>query len=382
MKLSHSKLSCILSCPMTYKLCYEDGLAVKTEKPALQIGSAVHWGIEHNTDDLTDFFQTNGTKSQKQCYSREQLLAESMVCGYLQRKDEIFSNILQYEDEKLELLNEVHEVYINGYCGNSQFVGIVDLLLHTNKGIIVIDYKTSTFEPNWDDYLDQIYRYIHLLKTECPNKQVLKIGIINLRKSCIRQKKTENDDEFRNRLKWEYKNNYEQYITYHEYSKDTLNYEFMNEYIDNLAQTCNFAENIVKNELYYINYSAAKGQYGKSDYYDVFYNTPDAEVLYTISDKIYNDDTEQWEDRRDARKIDMLLAKPYYKKLLNTYDKFLSAIMFISHRHTINVAILWTFDNIDKIYQMLKNNNFIFDEELCTIYFNNMLQTIKENKND
>ena len=75
-----------------------------------------------------------------------------------------------------------------------KFVGIVDLLLLTNKGFVLIDYKTSTYEPQWDNYLDQIYRYIFLLRSEYPDIPVVKIGIVNIRKTSIRQKKTENYD--------------------------------------------------------------------------------------------------------------------------------------------------------------------------------------------
>ena len=56
MKLSHTKLQTILECPMTYFLNYKEGIKLKEEKSALAIGSAVHWGIEHNTDDLEEYY--------------------------------------------------------------------------------------------------------------------------------------------------------------------------------------------------------------------------------------------------------------------------------------------------------------------------------------
>ena len=56
MKLSHSKMNTILCCPMTYYLTYEQGIQAKVEKPALAIGSAVHWGIEHDTNDLSEYY--------------------------------------------------------------------------------------------------------------------------------------------------------------------------------------------------------------------------------------------------------------------------------------------------------------------------------------
>ena len=89
MKLSHSKLSTILSCPMTYYLSYIEGIQPIEEKAALAIGSAVHWGIEHNTEDLTEYYH-----SEESQYTREQLLSEAMVHGYFKHKEEIFNQKL------------------------------------------------------------------------------------------------------------------------------------------------------------------------------------------------------------------------------------------------------------------------------------------------
>ena len=70
MRLSHSKLSCILSCPATYYLNYVQGISKKTEKSALSIGSAVHWGIEHDTEDLSEYYGAD------HAYGRDEMLAE------------------------------------------------------------------------------------------------------------------------------------------------------------------------------------------------------------------------------------------------------------------------------------------------------------------
>ena len=216
MRLSHSKLSKIMSCPMSYRLSYELGIWTKVEKPALTIGSAVHYGIEHNTTDLSDYFKEKGTFKQGDSYTREQLLSEAMVHGYLKHKDFIFEQILTDPDtgEKLTLEDETHELYVTGklesFLENQDyhdFVGIIDLLLLTNKGFVICDYKTSTYEPDWDGFLDQIYRYIFMLQSEFPDIPIVKVGIINIKKSAIRQKKLENESQFLNRLMWEYEQN-------------------------------------------------------------------------------------------------------------------------------------------------------------------------------
>lgn len=332
MKLSHSKLSQIMSCPMSYHLGYELGICTKVEKPALSVGSAVHWGIEHNTDDLSSYFKEQGTFKQGDTYTREQLLAESMVHGYLQNKDDIFKQILTDPDnpnEQLTLVDETHELYVTGKLKsflqnqeNHDFVGIIDLLLLTNKGFVVIDYKTSSFEPNWDDYLDQIYRYIFMLKTDFPDVPVVKVGIVNIRKTSIRQKRTENESQFFNRMRYEYEMNIDNYINYHEFPQKDIDKTLLDAYIKNLSIMADTAQTIVDNKLFFINYANAKNMYGKSDFYDIFYHTPNAYTLYTISDFVWSDEENTFLNRRDCVEIDMKCIDEDYSKVLNSFEKF------------------------------------------------------------
>ena len=365
MKLSHSKLNCILGCPMTYYLNYEQGISKKEEKPALYIGSAVHWGIEHNTEDLTDYF---GNK--QDFYSREQLLSEAMVHGYLKHKDEIFDQILTdpATGNKLALIDEMHELYVNGNLkskieeNGQDFVGIIDLLLLTDKGFVIIDYKTSTYEPDWNNYLDQIYRYIFLLRSSFPDVPIVKIGIVNIRKTGIRQKKTENWEQFLNRMKWEYDLNDENYVNYHEFRPESLNQELIDRYIENLSNMADAACMIVKNKMFYINYAGANGQYGKSDYWDIFYHTPDAYVLYKIRDRIWNEDEQKWEDSRDCVPIDMEVIEK--SNVLNKFETYKNEI-----------------ENFDDGYEQFVSylkTKYITDDDLLDLYKKSMAQLIKE----
>jgi len=375
MRLSHSKLSCILTCPMTYYLRYKVGINLKVKKPALAIGSAVHWGIEHNTDDLTEYWKSEeGLRAFKlqDNYTREQVLCESMVYGYLKHKDELFDEILSYQGEKLTLLEEYHELELYSelesftYKSPHNFMGIIDLLLLTNKGFIVIDYKTSSQTPDWDKYLDQIYRYIYLLKMNFPDVPIIKIGIVNLRKASIRQRKNENDFEFINRLKMEYELNDEDYITYHEYLPEDLNERLLSDYMKNLSKEADMAELIDESNNFYINYNEAVGVYGKSDYYDIFYHTPDAFLLYNISDNIYNKDFDTLESIRDCRPLDMLVIES--KNVLNKYDTFKANI----------IAYYSVSNSTDKneIFEHLKKS-YICDDELLNIYWDTLEYEMK-----
>lgn len=328
MKLSHSKLSCILTCPMSYYLGYEVGLYKKVEKPALAIGSAVHWGIEHNTEDLSEYWKENGSFKQGDSYGRDQILAEAMVHGYMKHKDELIEKLLidPKSGEKLELLDETHEVYLTGLLKSNiikedhNFVGIIDLLLTTNKGFIIVDYKTSSGYPNWEDYLEQLYRYIFELKCNFPDIPVIKIAIINIRKTGIRQKKNETTFEFLQRMKFEYDVNDDALVNYHEYLPEELNPAFIKDYIDNLSKMADMAQMIVDNKMFYINYGAAKNQYGKSDWWDIFYKTPGAEVLYGIRDKVWDEDDNCFKDFRDCVAIDMQVIEK--NNILNKFDHF------------------------------------------------------------
>lgn len=372
MKFSHSKLSTLLTCPMSYYLTYEEGISTIQEKPALYVGSAVHWGIEHNIEDLTEFFDSADSN-----YTREQLLAEAMVHGYFKHKDELFEKILTNEDgSKLNLIEESHEVYITGKLQSKRwkdvthdFVGIVDLLLLTNQGFIVIDYKTSTYEPDWSNYLDQIYRYIFLLRCEFPEIPIVKIGIINIKKTAIRQKKTENNEQFLNRMRFEYEINDENYVNYHEYSPSSLDSNLIDEYIDNLRSMCDAGKTIVDDKLWYINFSAANGQYGKSAFWDIFYKTPDAYLLYKISDLLVAHE-DFYDDKindtlvvksRPCVPIDMLVVD--HNNVMNHYSKYKEELTKSG------------FKDLALFNQHIREN-FIFDEHLLQGYTENIQKNL------
>ena len=369
MRWSHSKLSCILNCPMTYYLNYKEGIELKEEKKALAIGSAVHWGIEHDTEDLTEYYNEKGTFDQVNNYTDDQLLCESMVHGYLKHKDEIFKEILKDfdSDEQLELIDEKHEIEIfadlpsHYYATPHEFHGIIDLLLLTNKGFIIVDYKTSGKIPDWDKYLDQIYRYIFLIRHEFPDVPVYKIGIVNLRKSQIRMGKNENNDSFRLRLKKEYDIN-EELINTHMYEVSKLDPELIENYIDNLSYACDEAQRIDEDEKFFINFGNAIGEYGKSKYWDIFYNTKDCYLLYKIRDTIFDEDDGvlEW---RDCLPLDMLTVRKH--NVMNHFDKFKS---------TVNNILIDSSEipSKDTIFSKIKDK-YITDDSLLNKYWDTFL---------
>lgn len=391
MRLSHSKLNTILTCPMTYKVIYKLGFSLKESKKALRLGSAVHHGIENELLDLSEFYQQEGSFTQSNEYTQEQELAESMVYGYLKHKNSIFADILIDDDtgEPLELIDEYHElnflVPLKSLIPNHEdheFNGIIDLLLLTNKGFIIIDYKTSSRKPEWENYLEQLYRYVYIIETMFPEFPVYKLAIINLRKAGIRQKKLETPQEFRQRLRLEYELNDEEYINFHVYPKESLDKQQLEDYILNLRKSADFADYIDSTSTYYLNYGNLITIYGRSDFYDIFKRTQDAYVLYNIKDTVIglNDDTDEVELRtkRDAKQID--IDAVFEKNVLHKYDQFKTAVLAY---YAIN-------EDTDKESTLNHlRNSFKVDEELLELYWqtleyevNNEIETTSDEVED
>lgn len=368
MRLSHSKLGLILSNPMEYYLSYKLGIMPKQEKKAFAIGSATHWGLEHSTENLDEYYEHPDD------YTYDQLLSEAMVHGYLYHKDKIFDELLTDEEtgEKLELLKEEHEVFIDGKLKSfihkepHIFVGIIDLLLLTDKGFIICDYKTSSTVPDWDSYLEQLYRYIFLLESEFPDIPVLKIAIINLRKSKTKQLRGETNVSYAKRLKQDYEINDDNFVNWHIFNPRDLNKEFMNDYITNLSRMADTAEMIDTNNMWYISYSSTNA-YGGSQFKDIIYKTPNCYVLYNIKDTVYDEYTKQMKDYRDCREIDIEAIDNH--NILNKYEQFeANALSLFSVNNNVDKNVLFNY---------LKKN-FKCDDSLLEQYWitlNYKLQT-------
>ena len=324
---SHSRINTILENPKEYQLSYKYGIKLKVEKAALSLGSAVHAGLELNTADLDEYYEKNGSFRQQGSYSDEQLLAESMIECFLGQKEDILNDILRdtETDETLELLDEQHELSLtieiptDKFDKPHKFLGIIDLLLLTEKGWILIDYKTSGRGVEWDSYKSQLIKYIILLKKTFPDIPVYKIAIINLKKTGIKRHKNENDDSYRKRLRQEYELDPD-LIEYHIYKEEEFQKEEVEEYIKNLSNMIDAAKMIEDNELYFINYSNIVGVYGKSSYYDIFYKTKDAYLYYKIKDTIFDEDDNCVVKERPCLPLDMKVVDN--NNVLNKYDLF------------------------------------------------------------
>ena len=327
---SHSRLNKLLENPAEYFLIYEEGIKPKQEKAALSAGSAVHWALEHNTSDLTEYYQEKGKLLEYNDYTDEACLVECMAEAYFRNKVAIYREMLHdYEDNKdLAILDEYHELNLTCefpsklFTTPHKFLGIIDLLLLTDKGWILIDYKTSSRDVDWDEYKSQLYKYIQMLRYNFPEIPLWKMAIINLKKTSIRRKKNENDDSFRDRIRMEYDLNEENYIKLHVYDRTEFSEEQLAQNLSSLSEMMDLGQMILNNKLFFTHYSNIVNQFGPSQYYDIFYKTPDNYNLYTIRDLIFDEDENNVVNVRDCRPIDMQVLDSKNDILINKFSRF------------------------------------------------------------
>lgn len=370
---SHSSLNTIMNNPAEFYLVYKCGIKPKQEKTALSLGSAVHWGLENNTDDLTEFYNEKGSFKQWNSYTEEQLLAECIVGAYLRKKDDIYKEILKDDEtgKVLDILDEIHELKLNlklpstSFETDNQFLGIIDLLLLTDKGWILIDYKTSSQKVDYDEYKSQLYKYIQLLQFNFPDVPIYKIGIINLRKTQIRRKKGENDESFKRRIKLEYDLEENDLIEFHTYKRNEFDENQLKDFSETLSKEIDAARLIESNNLFFVNYSNIKGMYGPSQYYDIFYKTKDNYMLYLIKDTIYDKDFEEMKEYRDCEPLDMMCLDTNIR-ILNKYDLFVEELEHMPVPTTAKDSI---FTNLKKKYMC--------SDKLLNIYYDTY--TLKSN---
>lgn len=331
MHLSHSGLQLLLTCPASYFLSKKQGISLKKEAKALQVGSAFHWGCEHNTEDLKGYLdEIDPFQNLYNDFTKEVALATGMVHGYLKKKDSIYKQILKsYEGEDLTLVEEFHELDL--LCDlpslrfekNHEFHGIIDLLMLTDKGWIILDYKTSSMRPDFDKYLDQVLRYCWMVEQKFPEMPIYKVGIINVRKTGIKQRQGENEQNYAMRIKREYDFDDCDMIEYHEFKPDDFEKSKMDLYIKNLSRMADFAQEIEDKNFWFINYGNAVSVYGKSEFWDLFYKTPDCKYLYKVYDPMFNTDLGEMSNYRDATDLDINSLE--VTNPLNHYETFKEA---------------------------------------------------------
>lgn len=200
MQFSHSRIGVFKSCPYKYKLQYID--KVKTilnadANNALILGTSLHTGIEKDIDAAV-----------KEYYFSYPSITDLHI-------NEVMK--LDY------LIPKVKEILPKGFnevqITTSDFIGFIDLLaphvymtdtnLNTNETTIyyedeerVFDIYDFKYSNNIDRYLEseQLHLYKYFYEKQHPNHEIKDLYYVFVPKIQIRQKKTENLHQFRQRL--------------------------------------------------------------------------------------------------------------------------------------------------------------------------------------
>lgn len=385
MHLSHSGLQLLLTCPASYFLSKKQGISLKKEAKALQVGSAFHWGCEHNTEDLKGYLdEIDPFQNLYNDFTKEVALATGMVHGYLKKKDSIYKQILKsYEGEDLTLVDEFHELDL--VCDlpslrfekNHEFHGIIDLLMLTDKGWIILDYKTSSMRPDFDKYLDQVLRYCWMVEQKFPEMPIYKVGIINVRKTGLKQRQGENEENYAMRIKREYDFDDCDLIEYHEFKPDDFEKSKMDLYIKNLSRMADFAQEIEDNNFWFINYGNAVSVYGKSEFWDLFYKTPDCKYLYKVYDPMFNTDLGEMSNYRDATDLDINCLE--VQNPLNHYETFKEAFNKLPMSQ-VPALVLAQAEACRITCLKYCKEHYTTDDELLNRYWNELLRELNDSQ--
>ena len=223
MKLSFSKVDSFKQCPFKWKLKYIDKLETipNWDDPAnpLIIGTAIHHGIEQGVDEaVTEYLMSYPI------ITDEHLDEVMKLKALIPKVKELISDTAEFE---VTLDDE------------GRFIGYIDYL--DKKNSILLDFKYTSEKNLKEKYLksSQIHLYKWYLK-ELTGFDVEKIGYLFIPKISIRQKKTENQLQFRQRLEDELAKA-EPRIEFVNYSQKKVD-EFFNT-ADGIEQTKEFLKN-------------------------------------------------------------------------------------------------------------------------------------------
>ena len=190
-KLSYSAVSTFEQCPFQYRCRYVDKLKpLPTDDPAnaLIIGTALHRGIETDVDTaIREYFNSYPIIT-------DQHIDEEIKLRHLIPK------------VKEHLPEGTHEVRVV----DTNFVGVIDMLVPVSKTLHpeldgewfdLVDFKYIN-PKNQSRYIEsrQLHLYAYYWMKKNPGKHIRSISFIFIPKVQIRQKKTENLFQFRQRL--------------------------------------------------------------------------------------------------------------------------------------------------------------------------------------
>lgn len=181
MQVSFSRVGTFLSCPFKWKLSYKDELTtLPTDDPQspLILGHALHTGLEKNVHvAIQEYFSAYPIIDDR--HINEAIKLENLI-----------------PKSKAIIPHGLHEVKIE----DEDFKGFIDLLVPVGPNEFdIYDFKYSN---NIEHYMEseQLHVYKWYFEKLNPGKRIRKLYFLFIPKTMIRQKKTENLYQFRQRL--------------------------------------------------------------------------------------------------------------------------------------------------------------------------------------
>jgi len=190
---SHSRINTFKRCPKLYEYQYIQHLQSLEDSAPLNIGKALHYGIEHSSSEKAleymnqqDYFLTEKGET-------EIVLVLGMVDAYLLKFGT--AEKIQHEVEfNLKLFENSEE---------NDFHGFIDGVIEEDDGYYLLEIKTASQVDNGYikklEFNDQISRYWYALE-QTLDKPLLGVKYRIIKKPAIRQKIGESVSEFRQRL--------------------------------------------------------------------------------------------------------------------------------------------------------------------------------------
>lgn len=175
-KFSYSRVECFKRCPYLYKLRYVDEFkTLPTDDPAnpLIVGSTLHKAIECGLDVAREYY-----------YSQYPVISDTHITEFM-KVEVLLPKVLEV------LPNGTHELKLE----TDEFVGFIDYITEDS----IFDYKYSN---NVDRYLEsaQLHVYKYYYEMTHPGHVIDNLFFVFIPKTQIRQKKTEDLYQFRQRL--------------------------------------------------------------------------------------------------------------------------------------------------------------------------------------
>lgn len=148
-KVSHSRVSCYLSCPYKHYLRYVEKLVKKTKSRPLSFGSDFHKLLELRGDKSE--LKKGFSKIKESYYDLTPQNQEELGDTYLEDLKSIFSDYCKvYRNYHIPDKTETQfDIPIGKYQGESViFTGVIDELYENEDGLTIGEHKTFTRKPD------------------------------------------------------------------------------------------------------------------------------------------------------------------------------------------------------------------------------------------